>query len=74
MDYEIQPLLWCRRPRIPKVQCCLWAAHLGAVDKEYQTLNAEETIYIQFCSTLKFGVWVFTWYMSTGFDLFVHLL
>ena len=34
MDDEIKPLLYCCRPRIPKFQCCLWAARLGPVDKK----------------------------------------
>ena len=63
MDNEIKPLLYCFHPHAPKFQCCLWAARLGPVDKQNQTLNAEETIYREreFCSTLKFGVWGFTW-------------
>jgi hypothetical protein len=59
MDDEIKPLLYCRRPHIPKFQCCLGAARLGPVDKKIEPERRGS--YIELCARLKFGAWGFTW-------------
>ena len=52
MDDEIKPLLYCCHPRIPKLQCCLWAVRLGAVDKKSNPERKGSYINIGLCSTL----------------------
>ena len=46
MEDESKALLYCCHRRTPKFQCCLWAAHLGPVDKKIKPWT-QRKLYIE---------------------------